>query len=82
MGIPDPGEDMQCDKDIVLGRKKKRNRLRDTEEVRQQEVKDKRTMKRDKEQSKVGDRQEISEILGSLTKKGGQQCSQYFEISL
>jgi len=33
MGTPDPGEDVQRDKDIVLGRKGEGDRLRDTEEV-------------------------------------------------
>jgi len=49
MGIPDAGEDMRCDKDVSLGRKKEGNRLRDTKEVGQQGVEDEGTKKRDKE---------------------------------
>jgi len=80
MGIPDPREDARRDKDVVL--KRKRDRPRDMEEVRQQGVEDKGTKKRDKERSKVRDGQETSEMLGSLTKKGGQRCPQHIEMSL
>jgi len=80
MGIPDPREDARHDKDVVL--KRKRDRPRDMEEVRQQGVEDKGTKKRDKERSKVRDGQETSEMLGSLTKKGGQRCPQHIEMSL
>ena len=72
MGIQDSGEDMRHNEDVVLGRKGEGDRLRDTEEVGQQGVEDKGTKKRDEEQSKVRDGQEMSEMLGSLTKKGGQ----------
>jgi len=72
MGIQDPGEDVRHDEDVVLGRKGEGDRLRDTEEVGQQGVEDKETKKRDEERSKVRDGQETSEMLGSLTKKGGQ----------
>jgi len=82
MGTPDPGEDVRCDKDIVLGRKGEGDRLRDTEEVGQQGVEDEGTKKRDEERSKVRDGQETLEMLGSLTKKGGQQCPQHIKMSL
>jgi len=82
MGIQDPGEDVRHDKDVILGRKGERDRLRDTEEVRQQGVEDKGTKKRDEERSKVRDGQEMSEMLGSLTKKGGQRCPQHIKMSL
>jgi len=82
MGIQDPGEDVRRDEDVVLGKKEEGNRLRDTEEVGQQGVEDKGTKKRDKERSKVRDGQETSEMLGSLTKKGGQRCPQHIEMSL
>jgi len=74
MGIQDPGENVRCDEDIVLGKKGEGDRLRDTEEVGQQGVEDKGTKKRDEERSKIRDRQEMLEILGNLTKKRGQQC--------
>jgi len=82
IGIPDTREDMQRDEDVVLGRKGEGDRLRDTEEVGQQGVEDKGTKKRDEERSKVRDGQETSEMLGSLTKKGGQRCPQHIEMSL
>jgi len=74
MRIQDPGENVRCDEDVVLGKKGEGDRLRDTEEVGQQGVEDKGTKKRDKERSKIRDRQEMLEILGNLTKKRGQQC--------
>ena len=82
MGIQDPGEDVRRDEDVVLGRKGEGDRLRDTEEVGQQGVEDKGTKKRDEERSKVRDGQETSEMLGSLTKKGGQRCPQHIKMSL
>ena len=72
MGIQDTGEDVRRNENVILGRKGEGDRLRDTEEVGQQGVEDKGTKKRDEEQSKVRDRQETLEMLGSLTKKGGQ----------
>jgi len=82
MGIQDLGKDVQRDEDVVLGRKGEGDRLRDTEEVGQQGVEDKGTKKRDEERSKVRDGQEMSEMLGSLIKKGGQRCPQHIEMSL
>ena len=82
MGIQDPGEDVRRDEDVVLGRKGEGDRLRDTEEVGQQGVEDKGTKKKDEERSKVRDGQEMSEMLGSLTKKGGQRCPQHIKMSL
>ena len=73
---------MRRNEDVVLGRKREGDKLRDTEEVGQQGVEDKGTKKRDKERSKIRDRQETSEMLGSLTKKRGQRCPQHIEMSL
>jgi len=52
MEIPDPREDARCDENVVL--KRKRDRPRDMEKVRQRGVKDEGTKKSDEEQSKSG----------------------------
>jgi len=60
MGIPDPREDAQHDEDVIL--KRKRDRLRDMEEVRQRGVKDKGTKKSDEERSKIREGQKTSKM--------------------
>jgi len=57
----------KCDKNIVL--KRKRDRPRDIEEVRQQGVKDKGTKKSDKERSKIREGQKTLKMREKLTKK-------------
>jgi len=65
--IPDPREDVQRDKDVVL--KRKRDMLRDMEGVRQQGVEDEGTKKSDEEQSKIREGRKTSKIREKLTKK-------------
>jgi len=49
MGILDIGEDARCNENVVLERKKERDKLRDMEKVGQRGVKDEGTKKRDEE---------------------------------
>ena len=71
MGIPDPREDARRDEDVIL--KRKRDRLRDMEEVRQRGVKDKGTKKSDEERSKIREGQKTSKMREKLTKKKKKQ---------
>jgi len=74
MGIPDTREDARRDEDIVL--KRKRDRPRDMEKVRQRGVKDKGTKKSDEERSKIREGRKTSKLRGKLTKKDKRQLLQ------
>jgi len=74
MGILDPREDAQHDKDVVL--KRKRDRPRDMEKVRQRGVKDKGTKKSNGERSKIREGWKTLKLQGKLTKKDKRQLLQ------
>jgi len=67
MGILDPREDARRDEDVVL--KRKRDRPRDMEEVRQRGVKDEGTKKSDEERSKSGRHQKYEKNSQKKKKK-------------
>jgi len=75
MGVLNIWKSIQHNEDVACERT-------ETEKVRQRGAKNKGTKRRDKEWLKIKEGQEISKMLGNLTKKGGQQCPQHIKMSL